>query len=82
MRSPGFLNLFDNSLKQNKKWPLFVLLHHMHMHPSNPECQSQGAEFFLLCPFKPATDTSPANRGEDGVIQASSAVQSRIKLQR
>lgn len=74
MRSPGFINLFDNSLEQNKKWSLFVLLHHMHMHLSNPEFQSQDAEFFLLCPFKPATDTSPANRRDDGVIRVSSAV--------
>lgn len=81
MRSPGFLNLFDNSLKQNKNWSLFVLLHHMHMHPSSPEFELQGAEFFLLCPFKPATDTSPANGRHDGVTWASSAVQNRIKLE-
>lgn len=73
MRSPGFLNLFDYSLEQNKKWSLFVLLHHTHIHPSNPEFQLQDAELFLLCPFKPATDTTPANRRDDGVIQVTSA---------
>lgn len=74
MRSPGFRNLFDNSLEQNKKWSLFVLLHHAHMHPSGPEFQWHDAEFFLLCPFELATDTSPANRRDDVVIRVSSAV--------
>lgn len=70
MRSPGFLNLFDNSLEQNKTWSLFVLLHHMHMHLSNPEFHSQDAEFFLLCPFKPAA----VSQRDDGAIRVSSAV--------
>jgi len=74
MKSPGFQNHFDNSLEQNKKWALFVLLHHTHMHSSNPEFQLQDAEFFLPCPFKLATDTSPANGRDDVVIRVSSAV--------
>lgn len=51
----------------------------MHMHPSNPEFQSQGAEFFLLCPFKPATDTGPANPRDDGVIQLSCVKQNKAE---